>query len=113
MKESWKKIEEFPNYSVSSFGRVRNDKMYGKIVNGRVRPDRYVRTVILHNDNGQREMSVDKLVRTYFSSYNKCNNDIVAVVRCQNCAHYSYCDSSTGPDGYCDGGLKVERKHKN
>lgn len=113
MKESWKKIEEFPNYSISSFGRVRNDKMYGKIVNGRSRPEKGGRTVILKNSDGQREMSVDKLTKTYFSNYNKCNNDVVAVVRCRNCVHYSYCDSSSGPDGYCDSGLKVDQKRKN
>lgn len=48
MTEEWIVIDEFPTYSVSSFGRVRND-ITGYILNGGYDKDKYRQVTICYN----------------------------------------------------------------
>lgn len=64
MDEVWKIIEQFPNYSVSNFGRVRRNKTgrilkYGKDKSGYLQ-------VHLHNNPISKVLKVHKLVATNF-----------------------------------------------
>ena len=63
--EEWKQITDYPNYSVSSFGNVRNDKTE-KILANRLRGKGY-KSVALYNGTGnQTNLSTHRLVAIHF-----------------------------------------------
>lgn len=64
-EEVWKKIEEFPNYSVSSYGNVRND-LTGKILKPRLHTHGYHRICLRKNN----DTYIHRLVATAF-----CENE--------------------------------------
>ena len=86
--EEWRKITDYENYSVSSFGNVRNDKTRKLLSNNRLRGKGY-NSVALYNGKGKRkDKSTHKLVGEAFienpNNYdqidhidnNKLNNNI-------------------------------------
>lgn len=64
MKEQWKKIDEFPTYSVSNHGRIRND-ITGNILIGGYDRDGY-RQVTICYDGKQYNRRVCRLVAIAF-----------------------------------------------
>ena len=58
--EEWKQIQDYPNYSVSSFGNVRSDKT-GNILKPNVGSFCYLR-VCLYNDVGKKTIAIHRLV---------------------------------------------------
>jgi hypothetical protein len=60
--ETWKKIDGFENYSVSSEGRVRNDKT-GKLLKGRPNTKGYQRVMLYP---GEKMLFVHRLVAMMF-----------------------------------------------
>lgn len=64
--EIWKKIEGYENYSVSTYGRVRNDKT-GRILKPRCVSHGYMQ-IRLHNSNGNKQFYVHRLVAMSFIS---------------------------------------------
>lgn len=62
--EQWKKIEGFENYSVSTHGRVRNDRT-GLIRCGGLSQHGYLR-ITLYNDDGSKHFSIHQLVAKAF-----------------------------------------------
>lgn len=64
MQEEYRVINDYPNYSVSNWGRVRNDKT-GKILDFKNRGFGYV-DVILYKNKSKTIRSVHKLVATAF-----------------------------------------------
>jgi hypothetical protein len=64
--EEWKQIKDYPNYSVSCFGNVRNDKTGKLLSNNRLRGKGY-NSVALYNGKGERkDKSTHKLVGEAF-----------------------------------------------
>lgn len=63
--EIWKKIEGFENYSVSTHGRVRNDKT-GKYWTGK--NNGYYAKVALYNETGKHQLYIHRLVAQAFIS---------------------------------------------
>jgi hypothetical protein len=82
--EIWKKIEGFGNYSVSSEGRVKNDKIFLKLSYNK----RGYSQVVLWNENKNKIQTIHRLVAQAFIpnpdnkpevnhiDYNKTNNHV-------------------------------------
>jgi hypothetical protein len=72
--EEWKEIQDYPNYSVSSFGNVRNDKT-GKILKGCPDKDGYNYVCLYHPQKNHR---IHQLVASAFieniSNYNQVDH---------------------------------------
>jgi hypothetical protein len=62
-KEEWKKVEGFPNYSVSNLGRVRNDKKNKLLI---LNDSKGYMRVTLYHDGLSRRTLVHRLVATAF-----------------------------------------------
>jgi hypothetical protein len=62
--EQWKIIDEYPKYSVSTFGRVKNN-VSGKILSQSINNWGYCR-VAIYADNKKRQLSVHRAVATAF-----------------------------------------------
>ena len=62
--ECWRKIEDFDNYSVSSFGRIRNDITKRILKPGTNKGGYYY--VILYQNNKKKMFLVSRLVAIYF-----------------------------------------------
>lgn len=62
--EEWKTIEEYPNYSVSNYGNVRNDK-FGWMLTPRFDRKGYY-NVNLHKNGKAKNKYIHQLVATYF-----------------------------------------------
>ena len=54
MSEEWKEIEEFPAYSVSTLGRVKNK--HGNILTGTPRPDGYMSLLLSREGKSNRRL---------------------------------------------------------
>ena len=65
MNEEWKKIEDFPNYSVSNLGRVRNDRT-GKILKPGKNRCGYRQVILSQGHCKSRVFSVHRLVADAF-----------------------------------------------
>lgn len=65
MKEIYKKIKDYPNYSISNFGNVINNRN-NKIL--KIRIDNEYNRVRLYNDYGGKNYSVHRLVGEHFIS---------------------------------------------
>ena len=69
MTEEWKTIEDYPNYSVSNLGRVRNDKT-GKILklgkSGGYGGRQYSHIILWGDDHTYKGFSVHRLVASAF-----------------------------------------------
>ena len=81
MKEEWKYIKDYPNYMVSNLGNVKslNYRRTGKehLLKQTTNNDGY-KLVVLHNDNGNKTITVHKLVAsTFLNKYG--HNDVVLV----------------------------------
>jgi hypothetical protein len=63
MKEIYKIIKDYPNYSISNFGNVINNKR-NKLL--KIRIDKYYNRVLLYNENGSKNYLVHRLVGEYF-----------------------------------------------
>lgn len=123
MKEEWKKIDNYPNYSVSNLGNVRNDKRR--------------KLVAINKQNGSLKLSdggiiekktVGNLVAKAFMPESKesfgrvkhidgdCNNNQVDnlqwltikernninVIYCKDCELFYNCEWTSGVFGYCN-----------
>ena len=99
--EEWRKIKEFPNYSVINFGNVMNSKT-NKIMKLNVKGGYY--NVSLTNDNNYKTFKVHRLVAISFienpenkpevnhKDKNKLNNNVSNLewnTRLENCQHRS------------------------
>lgn len=65
MEEQWKKIEGYPNYSISSIGRVRNDKT-NKLLTPHPRSKGYLYVGIMNSNGKQDQFRVNRLVAQAF-----------------------------------------------
>ena len=74
MDEVWKQIEEYPNYSVSNLGRVRNDK-FGRIMTNCINTRGYYR-VDLYKNGIAKNFFVHRLIGQYFIEGFDVNLDI-------------------------------------
>lgn len=63
MSEEWRKIDGYPNYSVSNFGQVRNDKTNKILIPNTCRP---YKRIILCNKGVLRTMQIHRLVALSF-----------------------------------------------
>jgi hypothetical protein len=99
--EEWRKIDEFPNYSVSNFGNVMNIKT-NKLLKLNVKCGYQI--VSLVNDVSKKNFRVHRLVATLFiknpenkpevnhKDKNKLNNNVINLewnTRLENCQHRS------------------------
>lgn len=68
MSEEWKTIPDYPNYSVSNFGRVRND-MTGKMLKPRIKDyehNQYAQVVLYQGKIPHKNFQIHRLVATAF-----------------------------------------------
>lgn len=71
--ESWKEIKDFPNYQISSLGRVKNK--YDKILKNQLNNRGYY-TIMLYNNYNYKLYSIHRLIAIYFIP----NPDILPIV---------------------------------
>lgn len=64
MQESWKKVDGFPLYSISSCGRLRNDKS-GRILKTCPDQDGYPQNIMCNNGK-RKNMKIHRLVAQAF-----------------------------------------------
>ncbi len=118
--ENWKKIEGYEKYSVSDFGRIRNDKT-GRIMKTPCGKNGYAR-LMLYNDMGGSCKTVHKLVvKTFIPNTenkeqinhidgNKMNNNVTNlewVSPSENIRHSFVNGLSKGPKGEINGQCKL------
>lgn len=79
--ETWKKIDDYENYSVSTMGRVRNNERGGRIMKGSKDAHGYL-NVSLYKNNVKKTYLIHRLVAIAFISnlenkpcIDHCNND--------------------------------------
>lgn len=94
--EDWKQIQDYPNYSVSNFGNVRNDKT-GKLLKINLNHQNYCRVCLCKN-GVSKFISLNRLVYSHFieeteleidhidrDRLNNNINNLRCVTRIQNC----------------------------
>jgi len=64
MTEEWKQITEYPNYSISNLGNVRNNK-FNKLVVGGCNYSGY-NVILLYKNNTRKSFLISRLVGEYF-----------------------------------------------
>lgn len=75
VKEEWRKVAEFDNYSVSNLGRVRNDKT-GRILKQKTEKDGYFEVTLRRNPK-QKTYRVHRLVAQAFIPQLDKNRDVI------------------------------------
>lgn len=71
--EEWREIQEFPNYSVSNFGNIKNNKT-NKVLKLNLKGGYY--NISLINENGQKSFKVHRLVALAFISNPENKSDV-------------------------------------
>ena len=108
--EQWVKLNEFPNYSVSSFGNIRND-ITGYIFVGTPRPDGYVRVTLVSAEGRVVQKMAHQLVASAFCNFknkgvidhkdrNRSNNrsdNLLNVTQKKNCQNKDHVNNKARP----------------
>lgn len=79
--EEWRKIKDFPNYSVSSFGKIRNNKT-GYLFTLNRKSGGYIRVTLSNNERCQTKL-IHLLVAGSFLNYNG-NGTVDHIDRCRD-----------------------------
>lgn len=73
--ESWKKIEGFSNYSISNYGRIRNDKL-NRFLEGRPTIQYYIHVCLTDDDGNKKEKYIHRLVASAFCENPNNHNEV-------------------------------------